>query len=749
MNNVSPLRRHGSALLRRGYPLVPIKRGYKYPKGLGRWETIRADQAMLDKWLANGFSDGGVGVLTRHFPAVDIDVHDPEIVQKLVAWCASNIGATVQRVGAAPKTLLAYRTTEPFSKIASARYADMFGDEHRLEILGDGQQYVAYAVHPDTGREYCWGGEGIAGVEPDDLPVITAEQGLALLDYFYSIIPEDWVEIEAAPRGRAAPGAEPSADSMLANIRPKIEISTERLRAALERIDPDCGHDDWFRIGMALHHQFEGSDEGFELWDEWSAEGVKYKENETRARWKSFGADLRRVEPVTAATILKLAGPAPAAEGGGGALLDQFLARYVFVEHGNLVCDLRKPPHVAVSRLDEFRNATANIRHEVPDPSQSEPDRMKIVPVHGAWMVSPDRKGAQGVRYAPGREMYFRDDLGGGLWWVNEFNMPAFGPSSAGTAVFREHMAYLFPNEREREWFIDWMAFNLQRPERRCKVTPLHVSRAHGTGRGWVVELMGRLLGPWNCTKTKMGTLSGEGSSGQFQDYLNRSLFCAVEEVREGGKRYAVSDRIRDILTENYLEVNVKYGGKHTQEIFTNFFFMSNHTDALVLSKEDRRVAVFEGPDTPRDGAYYTRLYEWLEGPGVAALHAELMARDLSRFDWQRAMETPAKSRMIGDNQSETEQLFHEFMAAPKAAAMSFRQVVEALGALSEDGPMAANIDEGQLVKLLQHHAEQGSRMRAGGTGDRRVRPWVFDRSILNDPAKIKAAIAEAEKCIL
>lgn len=61
---------------------------------------------------------------------------------------------------------------------------------------------------------------------------------------------------------------------------------------------------------------------------------------------------------------------------------------------------------------------------------------------------------------------------------------------------------------------------------RRCKVTPLHISIAHGTGRGWIVELMSKLLGQWNCTKTKMSTLCGEGDGGAFQDYLDKSLFC-------------------------------------------------------------------------------------------------------------------------------------------------------------------------------------------------------------------------------
>ena len=59
---------------------------------------------------------------------------------------------------------------------------------------------------------------------------------------------------------------------------------------------------------MGLWHQYDGSEEGFDLFDEFSANGAKYlenKPNEMRARWRSFEPDLRNTNPVTAATIIK------------------------------------------------------------------------------------------------------------------------------------------------------------------------------------------------------------------------------------------------------------------------------------------------------------------------------------------------------------------------------------------------------------------------------------------------------------
>ena len=194
MNNDtgSFLARYGRQLLNQGYPIVPISPGSKRP-GYKDWQHTRADEAQLNRWLRNGYAEGGVGVLTRNYPAVDLDVSNAEIVAQLIEWCRSNIAPTLQRVGMPPRTLLAYRTAEPFRKVSSKIYEDATGKEHKVEILGDGQQYVAYAIHPDLHRPYVWTTRcGLADLKPDQLPIITLEQAQRLVRYFESIVPFDW-----------------------------------------------------------------------------------------------------------------------------------------------------------------------------------------------------------------------------------------------------------------------------------------------------------------------------------------------------------------------------------------------------------------------------------------------------------------------------------------------------------------------------------------------------------------------------
>lgn len=66
----------------------------------------------------------------------------------------------------------------------------------------------------------------------------------------------------------------------------------------LNQIPPDCGYDEWLKVGMALKH--EGVD--CSVWDNWSRSGSKYKNGECERKWTSFKRD-----DVTGGTLYHIA----------------------------------------------------------------------------------------------------------------------------------------------------------------------------------------------------------------------------------------------------------------------------------------------------------------------------------------------------------------------------------------------------------------------------------------------------------
>jgi hypothetical protein len=150
-----------------GYNPVPIKPGFKAPL-LDDWQAGHPPQHYLP-----GCAKWGTGILTRDCPAVDLDIRDKELVRTLIELAGDMLGPTPFRVGAPPKVILPFSASMPFEKI-SGRWWALPGDNwraedyspHRVEILCDGQQFVAYAKHP-RGTFYRW-----SRGEPMDTPRI-------------------------------------------------------------------------------------------------------------------------------------------------------------------------------------------------------------------------------------------------------------------------------------------------------------------------------------------------------------------------------------------------------------------------------------------------------------------------------------------------------------------------------------------------------------------------------------------------
>jgi hypothetical protein len=82
---------------------------------------------------------------------------DAALVNTLVALVNDTIGATpLTRIGQAPKTLLAYRTEMPFTKIKTPRLLMPDGRPALIEFLASGQQFVGFGIHPETRQPYWW-----------------------------------------------------------------------------------------------------------------------------------------------------------------------------------------------------------------------------------------------------------------------------------------------------------------------------------------------------------------------------------------------------------------------------------------------------------------------------------------------------------------------------------------------------------------------------------------------------------------
>ena len=96
-------------------------------------------------------------------------------------------------------------------------------------------------------------------------------------------------------------------DDFMAGREPRLGLSIGEIEALLAVLDPSMGREPWLRVGMALHHETDGGDDGFEMWDEWSSGGDTYPGSEgLRYQWESLKPAPGKRQ-VTMASVIKMA----------------------------------------------------------------------------------------------------------------------------------------------------------------------------------------------------------------------------------------------------------------------------------------------------------------------------------------------------------------------------------------------------------------------------------------------------------
>lgn len=313
------LKKYGHRVLSNGFEVVAITPGTKFPTYDYSSETLpKITHKHLDKLLSNGHAKDGVGIRTRFTPLLDLDIQDVKLRDLVIKFAEDTIGYAPVRVGNAPKVGLMFRSTTTFKKVQSKAFTDAKGRKCQVEFLGDGQQFVALAIHPDTKKPYRWPDKmNPVNMEWADLPTVTAEQAQAVVDYFTELCVEReftiWKKNKKA--STALVPARGDEDDIAGTDTSPLPLTIDEVREWVARLPNDesveyedsYGDDLNYRnVIFAIWHQTEGSEEGREIAEEWSEKSPKHEQEEGRfyKLWHSADPEDRE-HPVTFRYIIK------------------------------------------------------------------------------------------------------------------------------------------------------------------------------------------------------------------------------------------------------------------------------------------------------------------------------------------------------------------------------------------------------------------------------------------------------------
>jgi hypothetical protein len=277
MKNIGPLNSCPEAALKfyeAGFPVIPIVRGAKRTSVKWLWEQTRSRETISAHYGSNPSDELGC-ILGEKLLVLDGD--SPESVQAVerlmdAHGIASNFVVKTRR----GRHFFFSLTPGAFAK-SSSYSSDAYPD--RIDVK-HGRTLVVLPPSTDKVIEVCEIGtiDDLVQVDQEFVDAVFAHNG------------------QPPPRPPSSPAPRPPPDPE--HIGPALQ----KAAALLDKIDPDCGYDDWFRCLAAIHHESAGSEAGFDLVNAWSAKGTKYPgENELRNKWNSL-ADYSGT-PITLGTL--------------------------------------------------------------------------------------------------------------------------------------------------------------------------------------------------------------------------------------------------------------------------------------------------------------------------------------------------------------------------------------------------------------------------------------------------------------
>jgi hypothetical protein len=243
------------------------------------------------------------------------------------------------------------------------------------------------------------------------------------------------------------------------------------------------------------------------------------------------------------------------------------------------------------------------------------------------WFIDKD-----GFQLAPGRRIY------------NQYKPAPKMNGDAETAwPWTDHIKKLWPNPVEHEFFFDYCAHMLQRPEEKCNAA-IVLSGTQGIGKDAALIPVREAIGQWNSKGIDPDQLFSN-----FKPWL-QTLMLVVDEVRPTKDEFHASSMYNIlkpmiVAPPNTLPLEDKHVKLRYIINVLRVFITTNDFMSMYIPPEDRRMFIMhstleakwhELEDKPE---YFIRLFAWFEKGGIAAVNAWLLARDLSKFNPKKQVE--------------------------------------------------------------------------------------------------------------
>jgi len=666
-----------------------------YREDTGEWVPLGVqrhrceDLLTAQHWDALGANVGLKCGAAWNLAFVDLDIDDHKLVQIALGIFQRKFGSDIpvrgvddpchMRVG------IALRVKGPLRGRSITYQHFVTGEKHKVEVLADGRQFVAWGVHPAKGASYGWlspiptGPESFPEVDLETLKEVLVEIEEAFKD-------EDLVRVSGQPSSVFSPN--PIGTAGPDRVKGTQE-EIARLLALIPNDEKFDAYDDWTRVCFALINASEGAAWARDLWVEWSNQvpqrkgtgypAQKWDENRHAPQRQGVGYWWLRKEALAR-------DPTRLAEFDQHPVIDDEVettargitgAPIVPVVFGGWAYCAREHKFFSFTDLEFYPVAGFDNRYSAYVVKLKNElgvtGRGLFKPSSLYFNNYPDRVFITGVTYHPGRGRLIRN--GQNLIanrWREGFTVTHPGTTDTDVMPFLDHAKLVLRDDFVVACFIKWCAYVVQFPDRKPNWAMM-ISTVPGLGKDFLIRALIHAVGQDNHT-----TVSADMLSSTFNDYLEAKLLTVSETRQSSGGFKSNSDIYNDLKQylarpPEVISVNNKNMKRFDVPNLSAWIFLSNHRAPLFVEEEDRRLLVVENMDTPRQSDdYYVQLKNYLDDnlDLIASFFAEYALTDADiRLIEGQAPKTRAKQALIQVNRDPLTVALEEIVADARSEA--------------------------------------------------------------------------------
>lgn len=253
-----------------------------------------------------------------------------------------------------------------------------------------------------------------------------------------------------------------------------------------------------------------------------------------------------------------------------------------------------------------------------------------------------------------------------GSTYVNTY-VPVETKSVPGDVTpFLEFVEKLVPDQGDRDILLAYMAACVQYPGVKFQWAPL-IQGTPGNGKSFLGACLSHCIG--ECYTE---VVNPKDIGNKFNAWIEGCLLAIIEEVYTAGRVDTV-ETLKWMITNLRVPVQSKGKDQRTGDNRANFFMTTNHLDAILKTRHDRRFCVFYTAQQTVDdlakwgmgGDYFSKLWDWARREGFAIINNYLRSYQIPDIlnpatHCHRAPTTTSTNEAIANSKDPATQIIEE-----------------------------------------------------------------------------------------